>query len=68
MEGIFFPQFIDEFLKLEEMEYLIHHVKFKMWPARCKVPILFSTVKFKLGHTLSEFIERFKIGALESWS
>ena len=28
-----FSQFIDNFLKLEEVEYLIHYVKFKMWPA-----------------------------------
>ena len=24
------------------MEYLIHHVKFEIWPALCKFPILFS--------------------------
>ena len=24
----YFPQFIDKFLKLEEVEYLIHHVTF----------------------------------------
>ena len=28
MENIFFP--IDKFLKIEEVEYLIHYVKFKM--------------------------------------
>ena len=32
MEKIFF-QFIDKYLKIEEVEYLIHYVKFKMWPA-----------------------------------
>ena len=26
----FFSQFIDKFLKIKEVEYLIHHVKFKM--------------------------------------
>ena len=27
---IYFSQFIDKFLKIEEVEYLIHYVKFKM--------------------------------------
>ena len=27
-----FSQFIDKFLQIEEVEYLIHYVKFKMWP------------------------------------
>ena len=26
----YFSQFIDKFLKIEEVEYLIHYVKFKM--------------------------------------
>ena len=29
----FFSQFIDKYLKIEEVEYLIHYVKFKTWPA-----------------------------------
>ena len=29
MENIF-PQFTDKFLKIEEVEYLTHYVKFKM--------------------------------------
>ena len=29
----YFSDFIDKFLKIEEVEYLIHYVKFKMWPA-----------------------------------
>ena len=29
----YFSQFIDKFLKIEEVEYLIHYVKFKMWLA-----------------------------------
>ena len=29
----YFSQFIDKFLKIEEVEYLIHYVKFNMWPA-----------------------------------
>ena len=36
-----FSQFIDKFLKFEEMEYLIHHVKFEMWPALCNSPSYF---------------------------
>ena len=45
----------------------MHHVKFEMWPALCKLPILFSTVKLKLGHN-SQFTYRFKIETFESWS
>ena len=30
---IYFFQCIDKYLKIEEVEYLIHYVKFKMWPA-----------------------------------
>ena len=30
---IYFSQFTDEFLKIEELGYLIHYVEFKMWPA-----------------------------------
>ena len=29
----YFSQFIEKFLKIEEVEYLIHYVKFKMCPA-----------------------------------
>ena len=29
----YFYQFIDKYLKIEEVEYLIHYVKFKMWLA-----------------------------------
>ena len=29
----YFFQFTDKFLKFEEMEYLFHYVKFKIWPA-----------------------------------
>ena len=32
MEKIF-SQFIDKYLKIEELEYLIHYVKFKKLPA-----------------------------------
>ena len=62
----YFPQFIDKFLKFEEIEY--HHVKFEMWPILYKLPILFSTVKLKLEHNFSQLINRFKIDTLESLS
>ena len=32
MEKIF-SHFIDKYLKIEEVEYLIHYVQFKMWLA-----------------------------------
>ena len=50
------------------MDYLIHHVKVEMWQALCKFPILFSAVKLKLGHSISQFICRFKIGTFDSWT
>ena len=43
---------------------LINNVKFEMWSALSKLPILFSTVKLKLGHNFSQFTNRFKIGTL----
>ena len=63
-----FTQLIGKFLKFEEMEYLIHHIKVKIWPVLCYVPILFSAVKLKLGHNFSQFIYRFKIRTIESWT
>ena len=58
-----FTQFINKFLKFEEMEYLIPYVKVEMWPALYEFPILFSAAKFKLRHNFSQFIVRFKIGS-----
>ena len=37
-------------------------------PFLCEFPILFSTVKLKLGHNFSQFIHRFKIWILKCWS
>ena len=34
-------------------------------PFLCKSPILFSTVKLRLGYTFSQFIHRFKIWVLK---
>ena len=62
----YFTEFINKFLKFEEMEYLIYHVKVEIWPALCKIPILFSAVKFKFGHNFYQFIYTFK--SFESWS
>ena len=47
----YFSQFIDKFLKFEEMEYPIYHIKFEMWSALCKFPILISTVSLKSRQT-----------------
>ena len=37
-------------------------------PLLCEFPILFSTVKLKLGHKLSQLIQRFNIWILKRWS
>ena len=37
----YISQFIDKFLKFEEIENGIHHVKIEISPALCKFPILF---------------------------
>ena len=43
------------------MKYFVHYVKFEMYSLiLCKLPILFLTVKPKLGHNFSQFIHRFK--------
>ena len=47
----YFSQFIEKFLKLEEMKYFIHHVWFEMWSALRKFTILFSIVKLNYDTT-----------------
>ena len=37
----YFSQFIDKFFKIEEVEYLIRYVKFKMWLALLYVNSLY---------------------------
>ena len=38
----YFFQYIDKFLKIEEVEYLIHYVKFEMCLTLiCKLPLFF---------------------------
>ena len=37
-------------------------------PFLCEFPVLFSTMKLKLGHNFSQFIHRFKIWSLKCWS
>ena len=40
-----------------------------MWPSFFReFPMLFSTVKLKLGHNFSQIIIRFKIWILKCWS
>ena len=51
-----FSQFVDKFSH--------NNVKFEMWSVLCKLPILFSIVKLKLGHNFNQFTNRFKIGPL----
>ena len=61
-----FIQFFNKFLKFEEMEYFIHHVKVEIRSALCKFFILFPAVDFKLGQNFSQFIYRVKIGSFET--
>ena len=37
-------------------------------PLLCELPIFFSTVKVKLGHTFSQLIHKFNIWVLKCWS
>ena len=63
-ESIFFP-ILWQILKLEIMEYLIHYLlsfNVNSLNLLCKLPILFSTVKLRLGLKFFQFIHRFKIG------
>ena len=68
------------FFPMENMFFLIHCWILKIccnislwyiWNVKslilCKLPILFSTVKFKLGYDFSQFIHRCKIGIFERW-
>ena len=63
-----FSQFIDKLLKIEELEYLIHYVKFKMWPALLyvyKLPV--SPSIFNVGirlYIISPNLKRLKTGIL----
>ena len=51
------------------MEYLNHFMLTLKCdhPLLCEFPILFSTVKLKLGHTFSQLIHRFNIWILKCW-
>ena len=67
-EETYFSQFIAKFLKF----LVIFHSLCYIWNVSslilCKLPILFSTVKFKLGYNFSQFIHWCKIGIFECWS
>ena len=47
------------------MEYLIHPVEVEIWAALCKFPILFSAIKLKLKHNISQVVNMFKIGTFK---
>ena len=64
-----FSQFIDKFLKFQGMEFLNLFDKFNVTtPIFCEFPILFSTVKLKLGYAFSQFMRKFKIWISKCWS
>ena len=65
----YFPQFIDKFLKIEEVEYLTHYVKFKIWQALFHVsPLLRFPNIFECWcsavHYFLQFTQRLKTGIL----
>ena len=67
MENIFY-QYIDKFLKIEEVEYLIYYIKFKMWPALFDVnslcfPNIFECWCEAVNYFL-QFTQRLKTGIL----
>ena len=47
------------------MEYLFHYVLNVSSLILCKLPILFSIMKLKLGQKFCQFMYRFKIGIFE---
>ena len=64
-----FSQFIDKFLKFKGMEFLNLFDKFNVTTSIfCEFPILFSTVKLKLGYAFSQFMRKFKIWISKCWS
>ena len=62
-----FSWFIAKYLKF----VIISHSLCYIWSVKnlvlCKLPILFSTVKFKLGYNFSQFRHGCKIGICERW-
>ena len=63
MENIYLI-FIDQFFVFEGVKYLNHHFKFETWPVLSKFPILFSVVKLKLGHNVSQSSTDSELGLL----
>ena len=59
---IYFSQFIEKFLKIEED--LIHYVKFKIWPALFYVSSLCFLNILGTVHYLPRFTQRLKTGIL----
>ena len=61
--------FIDKYLRSKEIEYFIHYIKFEMWLVLFYVNSFFlSTVELKLGHSIFQFILRFKMEIFECGS
>ena len=61
--------FIDKYLKSKEIEYFIHYIKFEMWLVLFYVNSFFlSAVELKLGHSVFQFILRFKMEIFECGS
>ena len=51
----YFSQFIDKFLKIQEVEYLINYVKFKMWLALFSANSLFLILDLNVALGLFNF-------------
>ena len=51
----YFSQFIEKFLKIQEVEYLINYVKFKMWLALFSANSLFLMLDLNVALGLSNF-------------
>ena len=64
--GKCFSQFIDKSLKFYGSQSLVLSLKCDH-TFLCEFPILFSTVRLKLGHHFSQFIHRFNIWILKCW-
>ena len=60
----YFSQFIDKFLKIEEVEYLSNYVEFKMWPALFYVDSLCFPNIFEFWCYFPQFTQRLTTGIL----
>ena len=60
--------FIDKYLKSKEIEYFIHYIKFEMWLLFYVNSFFLLTVELKLGHSIFQFVLRFKMEIFERGS